>query len=288
MKCNFQNRTKYITEYLTGVLSEDEMSFFEDHYFHCNDCFEELKISQDAIDILKDEGPSILDNQTPWWSRIVKSRCVSVVRNPFRLVTSSRTSMPAHTSAIGSAKISHNLAWPKRKFKIIYVTICLAIIVICAILIINPFTQSSKSKSKSKSKLENIQPYPYMEAQVLEGSENSQKQYKEGMKFYQKGDYDQAIQKLVSVKELDPNNMDGIFYLGVSYLLQNRIDDAIEILKIAVRKNPHSEKEHWYLGKALLKKGNREEALEEFEIVNKLNQERYSNPAKVIIIEIEK
>lgn len=61
MECKLKNRSELIGNYITGDLPEDEIKFFEEHYFQCEVCFKELKIAEEALNIIKNEGPDILN-----------------------------------------------------------------------------------------------------------------------------------------------------------------------------------------------------------------------------------
>jgi hypothetical protein len=70
MKCQIKNRRQLIAAYLTGELSEVEMNEFEQHYFQCEVCWRELKIGQEAVNLIEREGPTVLAVHEPWWSKI--------------------------------------------------------------------------------------------------------------------------------------------------------------------------------------------------------------------------
>jgi len=69
MKCEIKNRSQLIAAYLTGELSEIEMSEFEQHYFQCEECFRELKIGREAVNLIEREGPTVLAASVPWWEK---------------------------------------------------------------------------------------------------------------------------------------------------------------------------------------------------------------------------
>ncbi|MGH7599640.1 MAG: hypothetical protein ACREOI_25065, partial [bacterium] len=46
--------------YLTGELPEEDMIAFEEHYFQCATCFQELKIGEEAVNLIAREGPAVL------------------------------------------------------------------------------------------------------------------------------------------------------------------------------------------------------------------------------------
>lgn len=58
MKCNFNNREKFISGYLTGDLDEQDLLKFEEHYFLCEECFSELKAAEQAVSLIRNEGIS--------------------------------------------------------------------------------------------------------------------------------------------------------------------------------------------------------------------------------------
>ena len=64
MECNLKNRSELIADYLMGNLSEDKAKAFEEHYFQCEICFNELKAAEDAIKLIKQEGPEILETSS--------------------------------------------------------------------------------------------------------------------------------------------------------------------------------------------------------------------------------
>ena len=59
MECKIKNRHKLISDYLMGELLDDDAKIFEEHYFQCEVCFKELKIAEDAISLIKNEGTKI-------------------------------------------------------------------------------------------------------------------------------------------------------------------------------------------------------------------------------------
>lgn len=73
MECKLKNRNELITKYLSEELSEDEMKTFEEHYFHCEQCFNELRISESVINLIKQEGPSAFDKNVVSNQKIYES-----------------------------------------------------------------------------------------------------------------------------------------------------------------------------------------------------------------------
>ncbi len=58
MKCNFNDREKFISGYLTRDLDEKDLLKFEEHYFQCEECFNELKAAEQAVSLIRNEGIS--------------------------------------------------------------------------------------------------------------------------------------------------------------------------------------------------------------------------------------
>ena len=56
MKCKLENRENLISRYLLNELSDEESLKFEEHYFKCEECFNELKAAEDALNLIKNEG----------------------------------------------------------------------------------------------------------------------------------------------------------------------------------------------------------------------------------------
>lgn len=75
MKCNLENREDLINKYLMNELSDEESLHFEEHYFTCKDCFEELKALEQSLALVSKEGKTAFD------SEIQKSK-----RNIFSLI----------------------------------------------------------------------------------------------------------------------------------------------------------------------------------------------------------
>ena len=61
MECKIKNRHKLIFDYLMEELPEDEARAFEEHYFQCETCFKELKISEDAVKLIAKDGKAIFE-----------------------------------------------------------------------------------------------------------------------------------------------------------------------------------------------------------------------------------
>jgi len=56
MKCHLKNRDAVITDYVMDELSGDEARMFEEHYFECDVCFNDLQIARDAVKLIAQDG----------------------------------------------------------------------------------------------------------------------------------------------------------------------------------------------------------------------------------------
>lgn len=59
MKCSIKNRDEIIVRYLNRELSDVEVEAFQEHFFNCDICFEELRFKQDALELIEAEGDKI-------------------------------------------------------------------------------------------------------------------------------------------------------------------------------------------------------------------------------------
>ncbi|MCJ7680803.1 MAG: zf-HC2 domain-containing protein, partial [Candidatus Aminicenantes bacterium] len=54
--------TGLIDDYLFNRLDEREKEKFEEHYFNCPACFEELKHRSEILAVIKEQGPTLFQN----------------------------------------------------------------------------------------------------------------------------------------------------------------------------------------------------------------------------------
>lgn len=79
MGCKLKNRDELISKYINGELPEEEAKVFEEHYFQCETCFNELRAAEDAVNLIERSGESAFDAgglgnvKTGFFERIFKS-----------------------------------------------------------------------------------------------------------------------------------------------------------------------------------------------------------------------
>ena len=106
------------------------------------------------------------------------------------------------------------------------------------------------------------------------------------MEFYQKKKFRKTVQLLNKVLEKQPANINGHFYLGLSYLYQKKAAEAITHFNkvIALNGKVFFEKCYWYLGNAYLLQGNPDKAVEMFEKVVEIDGDYQWEAREVIEI----
>jgi hypothetical protein len=68
MTCDLKNRNEIIADYLTDELNEQDMLAFEQHYFQCKVCFQELKLCERAVNLIKHEGEAVFSHSGSKWT----------------------------------------------------------------------------------------------------------------------------------------------------------------------------------------------------------------------------
>ena len=249
-------RDTEIDNYLSGGLTAEELEAFEEHFFNCEECFADLKLREEIVEVIKEEGETIFVKY------FQKQRSKAVV-TPRAII---------HELQL--------LGWKKQTLWG-YGLAGLAAIAVWVIFIINPFAPTHLVE------LSQIEPFPYIQPHTLGATGEGKKLFFAAMNDYNSQQYESACQKLEEALRLNPQLKDAKFYLGVAYLFRNQLDKAIANLNRAVENNPNSEKVHWYLGHGYLKKGENASAKKEFQTVAKFGGERYSREAEAFLSNLE-
>jgi len=146
-------------------------------------------------------------------------------------------------------------------------------------------------QEKTLAELASIEAVPYQALQIRSGASTGEAErlFEEGMAFYVQKDYSSAITKLALAAQQDSANAGFHFYLGLCYLLADRVDPAIAHLQrtTALGGNSVLEKAYWYLGNAWLLKGERDFAFRAFRKVVEMEGD-YQWEAQEIIGKIER
>lgn len=256
MKCDKRDREQAIDDYLSGSLSAKETEAFEEHFFNCDECFQDLKLREEIVDIIKEEGEIV-------FAKYLRKHRFKDTSNLRSLVQK----LPV---------FSH-----RRQSQRIYASLAAVAVAALVLILANPFA------SNDITDLYQIKPFPYIKPYTLGDVEEGKRTFFEAMDYYNLQQYESACEKLEEALRLNPQLKDGRFYLGVAYLFRNKLDNAIANLIRAVENNPNSEKVHWYLGHAYLKKGENVSAKKEFQTVTGFGGERYSRKAEALLSSLQ-
>ena len=130
----------------------------------------------------------------------------------------------------------------------------------------------------------------YYTSEQVNISRSSNTNIVEAVKFYQSGQYDQAIDQFKDLLEKDKSNIAVRYYLGVSYMETQKYDKAIESLRyiISDQDNLYVENAEWYLGLCYMKNEEMDKAINQFTIIAESEDNYYSEKAKKVLSKIDK
>jgi len=164
--------------------------------------------------------------------------------------------------------------------------VAIPILIIAVILIVSIPTTPNKYAALAR-----IEPLYYqpIESRGEESLSETEKLFQQGMAFYQQGEYQSAINKLLLVIKKQPGDVNANFYVGLCYLLTKKSKKAIFHLQKVIELNGEFlfEKCYWYLGNAYLLKNDGKKALEMFEKVVAMEGD-FEWEAREMIVKISK
>jgi len=256
MNCTEINEQDLLERYLLRQLSETEQDGFEQHYFECSSCFDQLQIARaiqgnDALDeTSKGAGfpPSFLSLSRRWISGVAVIGFVlaGVVLGSWQYHR--RNNQPI--AQVSSGQGGH---------------------------VASPDFRSTVSAAPPLiTELARIDPPPYTPI-VLRGSEDeADRHLQNAMRQYMKRDYASAISGLRESVHMDPKAANANLYLGACYLLTDQTDLAILPLKsvISAHDPTYVEQAHFYLAKAYIRKNDLAAAKSELERTVQLRGDR--------------
>jgi hypothetical protein len=95
---------------------------------------------------------------------------------------------------------------------------------------------------------------------VLSKSTPNQDYYQLGMQYFNSGDYKSAENTFTEATRLNPNNLDALYFEGISSHINGNNTKAEQKFDQLLSKGAYTEGSKWYKAKILLKKGKKEEA----------------------------
>jgi tetratricopeptide (TPR) repeat protein len=264
MNCEEVRRRQMADEYRAGRLTAEESTAYEEHFFSCDRCFEDLRFRDGVAEHLRWEGAGLFA------SEIRKER-----RGEER--AHARTSFWDRLRPVLAA-FPRGLALPRP-------VLAPAAVLFLAVVLFGAWQIRESALNARLRGLWAPSPYPFIAAE-LRGSSGSEA-FAEGMQLYNAGRYAQAADRLGPMLALQPADPDGQFYCGVADLLAGRPAQAAQALREAVRLTPASAPYRWYLAQAELKCGRSDAARAELERIVE-NGREYAPEARTLLEGIDR
>ena len=236
MDCTKAAGEEILERYLAGSLSDEDRDAFEEHYFGCARCFEELQ----ALKAIRDELPrAVADfeaNPTrgvPAWALAAALAAAIVLAvgavlwmRPVPLEISETTELqpPSRPAQPGMPQ-------PRA-------------------------SDAAVATGPSLEQLARFEPPRYEPLRVRGVSDEATARFQRGMEHYRRADYAAAVDDLRVAADMDPEAAHTRFFLGVAHLMLGQDDAGIARLRatIALGDSPYLEDAHFYLAKAFLKR----------------------------------
>lgn len=258
MDCQQVEREETIEAYLTNRLSPEAQQEFEEHFFQCSQCFDqvqtvratqaELAASQKTI---RAEAPAQPAKLRWGWAAALAAAAVILMVVWVRL--------PTPESQTPQAVV----APPVKRAPPMPGTLSLA-------------------------EMARVDPPAYTPTVLRGPADEAARKFRDAMQHYTRGDCQAAIPGLRASAKLNPKAADASFFLAICYLLMDQTDSAIASLQktIALGDTAYLEEAHFYLAKAFLGKGDLDSAQAEFQETVRLQGE-HENKARELLQQVE-
>lgn len=228
MTCERVVKGEMAEKYLLGQLTVADQEAFEQHYFECSRCFDELETYRalqhelaQAASAIRAEG---VGRRRIWqWAWATAAAAVLVaVGIGLWLRPPASPPQPAPPVAVSPA----------------------------------PKVERAPVALPSLAELAAVQPPVYRPLTLRGVPEEATRRFHEAMEHYLKRDYAAAIPGLRAASKLNSKAADINFFLGICYLLTEQTDAAIVQLRrtSALGDSPYLEEAHFYMAKAYVRK----------------------------------
>jgi tetratricopeptide (TPR) repeat protein len=260
--------------YVDGRLSENERSAFEDHYFACDACFEEVeRLQQSRPARVGDRGvetkpPAVPSRMRGWWPVALAAALALALGLGVWLLSRTRN---APSSEAGGVPVASGVEQPGED------TRPTAVPNAAADTLVADGTAPERLESGFTYSIAEIEP-PRYEPVVLRGTESdAEARFAAGMEWYQRGEYAGAVPLLSSAAQIDPEAARIQFFLGASQLLNGETAAALESLGrvVTLGTTPYLEEATLLRAKARLIEGDASSAMEELERVIAMEGDHY-------------
>ena len=237
MDCDRASREEIFENYLADRLSEEDRAAFEEHYFGCPRCFDELQTLQAIREQLRTDGAEFegnADRTVPRWAQAAGLAAAVILAAGTMLWM--RAPVPSGVQNETAPPLQSQAESPRR-----------------------PQPQESDRAAASGPSLEQlarIQAPPYQPLRLRGVPDEATARFQRGMERYRKADYAGALAELRGAAELDPEASHIRFFLGICHLMVSEDDAGIEQLQatIALGDSPYLEEAQLYLAKAFLRR----------------------------------
>jgi tetratricopeptide (TPR) repeat protein len=236
MDCERVACDEVLEGYLAGSLSEADREAFEEHYFECARCFDELQTLR-AIkgELWRTRAEFDANTTRPFfaWASVAGVAAAGVLA--VGLVLWMRP-LPSRLPEAAKAPPPSQAQLPEER---------------------QPLAPApTVAPERSLEQLARVDPPGYV-PQTLRGSpDEATARFHRGMEQYRKADYAGAVADLRAAADLDPDAAHARFFLGIVHLMLGQDDAAIQGLQatIAVGDSAYLEEAHLYLAKAFLRR----------------------------------
>lgn len=267
MDCARVAQEEILEGYLLGRLSEEEREAFEEHYFGCEHCFDELRTVRAARDELARLGVDADSGTHAFfdWKAVAGFATAAILIIGLALSLREPSSPPRETSIAPTSTPPQTTRTE---------------------------TQPPAANTPAASTVEQlarVEAAPYQPVPLRGPLDEATQHFRRGMEAYHNADYAKAIDELRAARELDPNAAHISFFLGVSDLMVGRDDAAITALRatIALGDSPYLEEAHFYLAKGFLRRKDLDAAATQLKQVIRLRGSE-SEEARRLLAEIER
>ena len=257
MNCHWVDRAEIFEGYVSNTLPPEDRDAFEEHYFTCDACFDQLRTYralqvESAASATQVEVRRAVRSRTRRWIwaayGLAAVLSVAVLTLWFRSPVSSIRHQPEVASNPSSGEPAASPVNQPPEASIAR-------------------TEPPAPPSIPLSVLAQVEVPVYIPGVLRGPVDEAVERFQAAMKLYVEGDYAGAIPGLRAAVDMNPRAPRMAFFLAISNLLTGRIDPAVDGLEkaIALGDSPYLEEAHFYLAKARLQQGNVPSARAELE-----------------------
>jgi tetratricopeptide (TPR) repeat protein len=271
MDCARVAREEIAERYVVDGLSDEDRTAFEEHYFECASCFEELKALQAIQAELRlpaaDNEVSTRHSFLRWAPAAGLAAAVVLAVGVVVWMRPSQPSrLPEATTTVqpSPGQTSERPQQPQQP-------------------------GGAVTPEPSLEQLARVDPPRYESPALRDVPDEATARFLRGMEHFRKADYMNAVENLRRAAESDPDAAHIGFFLGVTHLMLGQDDAAIDRLRatIALGDSAYLEEAHWYLAKAFLRRNDLGAAEAELRILIRL-QGSASDEAGRLLAQVER